>query len=241
LGYVCSFAVFDFKNGGNRTAQQPHSRGADGADLRDDYYSTKDGKMLASYFNFMDNYVTNPKPGVPYLHPSRKSHFNPPPTFPGLASSTLMGGMHASSTGRVNIPDRQPRTQSRQRTPRFAPIPNQHSPVTSILLDPQHQPGPSSFKPMNKTGTQSRLRASLKPPAELSEDNEEPYAYQGPHIESAAEAGEVFESNLGESWKTTRAGATDEDDEDGTGGQTASGDKGPGVLGLVYQFSKAHT
>lgn len=251
LGHVCSFAVFDFKKGGNTIAQQPQTRGNNGSDLRDEYYSTKDGKMLASYYNFIDNYASNPKKGAPYLYPSGKGQFHPPPSFPGLASSTLMGGMYGSGAGKANISDRVSHVRTRQggnaipsgpqRTPRFAPIAAHHSPVTSILLDPQHQPGPSNFKATSKLGNQSRLRASLKPPAELMEDNEEAYEEQGGQTDGNTELGEAYESNLGESWKTTRAGALDEDEEGGPALHTVTGDRGPGVLGLVYQFSKAQT
>lgn len=251
LGYVCSFAVFDFKKGGNTLVHQPQTRGNHGSDLRDDYYSTKDGKMLASYYNFIDNYASNPKKGAPYLYPSGKGQFHPPPNFPGLASSALMGGLHGSGTGKGNVPDRLPHLRNRQggnvfasasqRTPRFAPVLAHYSPVTSILLDPQHQPTPSILKAANKTGNQSRLRASLKPPSERMEDNEEMYDDQEGQTEGNPESGGAYESNLGESWKTTRAGATDDDDAGGPARHTGSGDRGPGVLGLVYQFSKAQT
>ncbi|EHK96065.1 putative Autophagy-related protein 9 [Glarea lozoyensis 74030] len=64
VGYVCSFAVFDFKRGDGRNGGQ-----APVADARDDYYSTKHGKMTASYYGFVDNRrgwgVVN---DVPYEH-----------------------------------------------------------------------------------------------------------------------------------------------------------------------------
>ena len=245
LGYVCSFAVFDFKKGGNNVPHLQESRGNTDQDLRDEYYSTKDGKMLASYYNFLDNYATNPKQGVPFVHRSRKTQFHPPPAFPGLASSTLMGGMQNSGVGRANISDRMSRTRTKananavttgsQRTPRFAPIAGLQSPMSSILLDPQHQPVASSTKPTNRLKNQSRLRASMKAPSAYSEMNEE----REIPVEANSEC-EADNSNLGESWKTTRGGALDEEDED-TAVQPVAGDKGPGVLGLVYQFSKAQT
>ena len=36
----------------------------DDADIRDEYYSTKHGKMAASYYGFLDNYLLNPKTAV---------------------------------------------------------------------------------------------------------------------------------------------------------------------------------
>ncbi|GJC99824.1 autophagy protein Apg9 [Colletotrichum higginsianum] len=53
VGYICSFAEFDFKKGVGKTKQ------ATGAgDVREDYYSTKHNKMAASYYGFLDNYAT---------------------------------------------------------------------------------------------------------------------------------------------------------------------------------------
>lgn len=68
------------------------------------------------------------------------------------------------------------------------------------------------------------------------EDEEESLTQNGEHQGSD---GEADESNLGESWKTTRAGTRDEDDEEEV--RANNNDRGPGVLGLVYQFSKAQT
>lgn len=69
LGYVCSFATFDFSldNGkrNKRFQKQPPPLQQrqqfaydedDEIDLRNDYFSTADGKMLKSYLNFLDNY-----------------------------------------------------------------------------------------------------------------------------------------------------------------------------------------
>ncbi|MCJ1471644.1 autophagy protein atg9 [Lambiella insularis] len=252
LGYVCSFAVFDFKKGGTTTARQHQSSGEDDQNLRDEYYSTRDNKMMTSYYNFLDNYATNPKQNMPYLHPAKRPQFHPPPTFPGLASPTLLGGTHGSDTIGKDLTERQPRNLSRptaptaalgsQRTSRFAPIGGRSSPMTSVLLDPQHQPSPSSKKSNSRFGAQSRLRTSLKPPAEVLEVDEEAFP-EDLELRSGEDlnAGPTYDSNLGESWKTTRAGAMD-DDDDGSGGiRTLSSDNGPGVLGLVYKFSRAQT
>lgn len=246
LGYVCSFAVFDFKKDPNITAPQGNS--AD-QELRDDYYATRDGKMLASYYGFMDNYATNQKSGAPFLHQPNKRFFHPPPSFPGLMSPTLRaeGIAHASRTtdrlrkdpGRQNILRPNGASRSTHRTPKFGPSIGQSSPMASILLDPQHQPTPSGRKSSYRPGTQSRLQASrrlIAYPAEAEEDA---------LLETPAEATQAFseeaadDSRLGESWKTTQAATVDEDDEEAKNKTTR--DSGPGVLGLVYQFSKAQT
>src|SRR5271155_3212040 len=97
VGYVCSFAVFDFKKGVGKSGQHAGTN----ADIRDDYYSTKHGKMAASYYGFLDNYLLNPKTGVPgHLPPGMRQQFHPPPAFPGLMSPTLAADMQASRMGR---------------------------------------------------------------------------------------------------------------------------------------------
>jgi len=247
LGYVCSFAVFDFKKGGNKVVQMD---GGLAQDLREEYYSTKDGKMLASYYGFIDNYVTNQRPGAPFLHPTTKQSFHAPPAFPGLMSPSL--GPEAHGLGRAGRADRQPRAPNRSsisgagatpqsihhKTPRFAAAGGHGSPMASILLDPQHQPSPESFRAQRKFGAQSRLRNSRKPLGDPIEDGEEDVLNNAaPSAEDGSEGAD--DSNLGESWKTTRAATRDDDGDDDP--DAKNDDIGGGVLGLVYQFSKAQT
>lgn len=241
LGYVCSFAVFDFKKGGNITAQ---SNGGPTQELREEYYSTKDNKMLTSYYNFIDNYGPNQRPGVP---------FHTPPAFPSMMSPTLAAEVHGPAMSRMGGVDRQrgpkrstimsgiqPGHQSlHHRTPRFAPVAGHSSPMASILLDPQHQPPNARLRTQRKLGTQSRLRSSRKPFEDPMEDEEEALVENGGHSTGNGSEGGPDDSNLGESWKTTRAGTRDEDGEEEV--QAINHDQGPGVLGLVYQFSKAQT
>jgi autophagy-related protein 9 len=247
IGYVCSFAVFDFKKGGNVTSQ---ARAGD--DLRDDYFSTKDGKMLASYYGFMDNYATNPRGGAPYIHRSPRRRFHPPPSFHELASP-FPADMGGTGSVRQDRWDRQPQSamrplpgtvfghQSTHRTPRFGAIGAQSSPPPSMLLDPHHQPSTSGFRSISRTNTQSRYRQARHPMTDTIEDEEEEAPTQGREAGGAGSGeGLADESNLGESWKTTRAGAV-ENDEDEEDGQEAVGEKGAGVLGLIYQFQKAQT
>ena len=247
MGHVCSFAVFDFKKGGSNAAQLDS---AAARDLREEYYSTKDGKMLASYYGFIDNYVTNQRPGAPFLHPANKQSFHAPPIFPGLMSPTLAAETQTPSFGRGGRSDRQrapyrsilastgvTNRSVHNRTPRFAPVGNQASPVSSMLLDPQHQPSARNVNRARNFVAQSRLRTSRTHFDHPIEDEEEEASVDmAPQsTENGSEGAD--ESHLGESWKTTQAGTRDEgDDEDP---DERKEDKGPGVLGLVYQFSKA--
>lgn len=251
LGHVCSFAVFDFKKGSGNLVQQSNGKPQD---LRDDYYSTKDGKMLASYYGFIDNYVTNPVPGVPFLRPAGKRNFHPPPAFPGM-SPTFPAETNAMPHGVLDRGASQQHKRSRsafggpvhghpssQRTPRFAAVGQVSSPMTSILLDPQHQPAQSGLRTSHRYGTQSRLRASRKPLVDLIdpvEDERELLLDTTRKFDGEGSEGGAEDSNLGESWKTTRAGARDDDGEEDE--QSSSHGRGQGVLGLVYQFSKAQT
>ena len=238
LGYVCSFAVFDFKKGGNNVAQQPE---ANAQDLRNEYYSTKDGKMLASYYGFIDNYVTNPKTGVPFVHPSSRSQFHPPPTFPALVSHSLAeepSGRQQRATGPSIVTGPGAGSRLMPRTPRFGPSGGHLSPMTSVLLDPQHQPSPSSLKAVRRTHTQSRLRSSQRPVVDPIEDDEDALLAETrqPGDDDVADG-----SSLGDSWKMTRAGTVDEEPDVSDGEKALTQDRGPGVLGLVYQFSRTQT
>ena len=244
LGFVCSFAVFDFEKAGNNTKRQKQQGRVEETELRDDYYSTKDGKMLASYYNFVDNYVTNPRKAGTTNLPGQE--FYPPPAFPGLMTSNFVNDGHAPSH-RYEPADRN-RSTSRygghpaaQRTPRFAPSAAQASPMTSILLDPQRQPTSGVSKYTPRAVAQSRLRSSRKPVTDLIEDNEDDYTEQGEPLTSTASENADDYQQLGESWKTTRAAEVEDEDGNDAGAPISTTDRSPGVLGLVYQFSKAQT
>ena len=246
MGYVCSFAVFDFKKAGNNAAQLDE---AAAHDLRAEYFSTKDGKMMASYYGFKDAYGPNPRPGAPHLYAANKQSFYAPPAFPGLMSPTLPAEGQDPSFSRAHKIDLQ-RVPHRsilvgagttnqsvhRRTPRFASANMQSLPVASMLLDPHHQPTAASARRANKLGTQSRTRAHRAALNHPIEDEEETPPDNPTHsVENESEAA-VEESNLGESWKTTQAGMRDDEDDEDT-----NQDRNPGVLGLVYQFSRAQT
>ena len=249
LGYVCSFAVFDFKKG-DANAMQVESGPQD---LREDYYATKDNKMLTSYYNFIDNYGPNQRPEAPFLHSTSKQSFHAPPTFPSMMSPTLAAEMRVSANHRLGKTEQQrgpkrpnmmsgtlPGQQSLYRpTPRFAPPASHSSPMTSLLLDPQHQPNAAGIRSQRKIATQNRLRTSQKPLEDPIEDEEEASAENNGQSGGDVSEGGVGESNLGESWKTTRAGTREEDGEEDA--EAIKYERGPGVLGLVYQFSKAQT
>lgn len=220
VGYLCSFAVFDFKKGVGKSSQQGR-----GADIRDEYYSTKHGKMAASYYGFLDNYLLNPKTGVPgHLPPGMRRPFHPPPSFPGLASQTMASDMHNSKIGRptaVGMPQ--------QRTPHFPPTTGAHSsPMPSILLDPHHQPSTSGFGARSaRRNSKSRYQTSQNIVEEAVEDEGANWPRTaGPPSPEPKDAYES-EAGLGESrWETSptrRATRGAEDDEE----EEEEGEKAP--------------
>ncbi|KAG6126727.1 hypothetical protein E4U35_008153 [Claviceps purpurea] len=140
LGHVCSFAVFDFQKG---TGQAVHRRR--NCDVREDFYSTKHGKMAASYYGFLDNYVFNPKFGFQNQRPPEsREQFRMPPTFSGLNSPSLAVDTRSFNllrpdparqrTHAINLPV--PRTGKEDATTSTA----RFSPTTSVLLDSRDQP-----------------------------------------------------------------------------------------------------
>lgn len=251
LGYVCSFAVFDFKKGGNNLVQRHAQRVKEG-NLRDDYYSTKDGKMLASYYGFLDNYAHNPRGGGAVMQPGVKRHFYPPPVFPGLGSAAFgeeMSGNARTRLDKLGGTLGRPATSihvasPRHRTARGVPVGGPPgSSMPSLLLDPDHQPLVQSTQRLPRRTARSRY---LSPNSALAEEpgegngSTEPEPQQGVDETSGnLTSGLGEDDNLGESWKTTRAAARDNEDDDEV--DDPSGDKGAGVLGLLYQFQRAQT
>lgn len=247
VGYLCSFAVFDFKKGTNVLSQAaPAGQGSGKQDLRTDYFSTKDDKMLASYYGFLDNYGANHQP-------STRRPFQPPPTLPTLGSTPADGfGL---------LPDRpshlHPRPspaqggmfgQSVMGASKFRPmgVIDHRSPGPSILLDPHHQPSDSGFGPLVRKPAQqhrgSRLR-SQRQSIDPLDDDEEPLSPNGRGSlaqMSGTRAG-TSESNLGDSWRMNSAGNNDDAGE-GIEGENIDAITGEaGVLGLIQQFQKANT
>ncbi|EHK23239.1 uncharacterized protein TRIVIDRAFT_123233, partial [Trichoderma virens Gv29-8] len=220
MGYVCSFAEFDFKRG----PSQPANRQGAPKDVREDYYATKHGKMAASYYGFLDNYVINPKTGIPGHLPPGTQPFHPPPAFPNLNSPTLAADMQSSHMGGAETGRNRSRTAGLGTFPRGGHSITQPSPMASMLLDARHQPSIS-----NVAG-----RGPYKPPrpsrgAHPSEIPEEPFEAEA---DVAGLGGESSEAGamLGESmWQTSPGGLSKEN-------SMATKEPDVGVLGLISQF-----
>lgn len=220
LGYVCSFAVFDFK-------KAPTQAGVAGADVRGDYYSTKHGKMAASFYGFLDNYVVNPKTGIPgHMPPHIRHQFQPPPAFPGLQSPTIAADMTTSRMGRARSHAPSGPSQMNRALPSL-------SPMTSMLLDPHHQPqaqnlGKSSHRLRHGGRVASGGHAEgITEEVGSGEDELEAARYED---DDACDSGH----GLGESaWQTGPARGLSRGNS-----EVKDGEGDMGVLGLMYQFQR---
>ncbi|KAJ5631241.1 Autophagy-related protein 9 [Penicillium longicatenatum] len=240
MGYLCSFAVFDFKKGTNvMSAGRRDTPGRQ--DLRADYFSTKDGKMLASYYGFLDHYGTNnPSAG--------RRPFHPPPNLPTLGPHEI-GGLHDRY-------DPQPRSGPMGQlgpslvASRFRPMAADHtrSPTASMLLDPHNQPSASGFRPGRAAPYhRSRLARSQHPMADTAEDEESPSethdsSTRAPRPTGTSSGGVgTSDGDLGDSWRMNPLANEEEVDEGNEGENLNDIAGGAGVLGLIQQFQKANT
>ncbi|KAI3319938.1 autophagy protein Apg9 [Xylariaceae sp. AK1471] len=240
LGYVCSFAVFDFQ----RDARGTRPQQGNAADAREDYYATKHGKMQASMHGFLDNYVYNPRSGLPGAHPlgpAGRHQFHPPPAFPGLTSPTLAADMRASRMGRNDVPRNRASVgpQHAGRTPRFGPA-VAPSPMASMLLDPHNQPSSSMI--VGRTPPRARPQRGPYPgDRDIIEESSEigvggratlhrqgtNYTDDGDVEESVAHLGEsTWEGSPNKALSRENSGVTEND--------------GPGVVTMLKQFQQAH-
>ncbi|RKF57583.1 Autophagy-related protein 9 [Golovinomyces cichoracearum] len=221
VGYVCSFAVFDFKKGNGKklSDQTPGSE-----DVRDDYYATKHGKMTASYYGFIDNYLLNPKTAIQgHIPPGTRQKYYPPPPFPGLMSPALMPETQNPRVGYG-------KKILRSRTTRATSASNHGtSPLQSILLDPEHQPSNSGFRGLN---SYFRFKAN----SNIIEESIENNGKVEPESENEDPVTRPYEGVLGPGesrWQVSPPRTTcyeSEEDEDSNK---------VGVLGMLYQFQKA--
>lgn len=229
LGYVCSFAVFDFKKGlgsGGKRGATP--------DVREDYYTTKHGKMAASYYGFLDNYVMNPRTGIPgHLPPGARHQFHPPPAFPSLNSPTLAADLHTSQAGRPDGRHDLPYSPGNRIASRGQMGIAQPSPMASMLLDPRHHPPsgglsaqglPKYRAPRNLRLGESKIieepgqtlpsRMHLRPDHEFEDDADDGHGILGESI-----------------WETSPAKGLSREN---SAANMAEPDAG--VLGLIYQL-----
>lgn len=226
LGYICSFAEFDFKKGVGKPKPD--------TDTREDYYATKHGKMAASYYGFLDNYVINPRTGIPgHLPPGARNQFQPPPAFPSLQSPTLAADMATSRMGQSEVGrarSRGPGGPSHMgRTPRHGmAAPPTFSPMASILLDPHHQPPASTLgRSMHRT-RQGRHREDIIEEGFEGDNNDVDTRRRDE--DDAYESGHGLDESA---WQASPAQALSRDNS-----ATNEGEREEGVFGMMYQFQR---
>ena len=154
LGTVCSYALFDFKNGGK--APRRPGAGAPG-DLREGYYGDKANKMMESYYSFIDHYGPNPKRG---LRGRSKRHFHPAPTFPGILGSPsgfLDAYPPAAARAHPAAPPRQPTVPPPHQPPQGnaeagAARPAARAVLVADALDPARPAPPAARRPGGGAG-----------------------------------------------------------------------------------------
>jgi autophagy-related protein 9 len=215
LGVTCSYSMFPFNKGTQNVNNAPANRGGprkDDSDLREDYFMAKDNKMLASYYGFLDTYGTSGRGFNGRLQ--GRGNFHPPPQFPnafGAMSQTAQPmdvNARGTSRGPVGL-------QPQRRAPRTG----REDAISSVLLDPHHQPSAASImRGSPRQAPHSRYRSPLQPVADTPGPS-------GTRIEE--------ESTIGDSWRTSRLAQDDDDEEEAPGANRG------GVLQLLQQFSRA--
>lgn len=269
LGYVCSFAEFNFKKHGNMTENsQPSSQKGQGAagavvnpplqTLREDYYAAKDQKLEASYWGFMNDYARNPKTDIRFPYAGSRRRLNPPPPFPGPLSPPLPVDGHGQTFAATHQ-DRFDKSTAYRRSPPYtfghrsavggqakfgtivglptSAINEVSSPLTSVLLDPHHQPAPSGFGQTyaGQVGRRRSPRRQNVPKASALDETEQVEAHLSENAERGAESS--GEGILGSSWRMEQEDDASCEEEDVN---TVIGDKGAGgVLEMIKQFQKA--
>lgn len=221
LGYVCSFALFDFSRGVGNARQKDAN-----PDVREEYYSTKHGKMAASYYGFLDNYVINPKTGIPgHMPPGMRQSFHHPPAFPSLNSPTLAADMPGPSSQRMDGR----RDVGLRGYPANPPGLMQSS---SVLLDAQASITGPSRRALHRSHL-SRVGGKFAPPG-IEEAREESGGYSGMGADADEDLREV-DAGLGEStWQTSPGQGLSREQS----ASNADGHDG-GVLGMIHQFRQA--
>ena len=250
LGYVCSFALFEFqKDGVSKNSAPPGTAGtrfqsaderrsARRDDPRRDYFATKDNKMLSSYYSFIDSYANNPT-GKAFNRAHDRRIFRPPPAFPSIHEEATSPRRDTSSPSRERDLGSSQRRSSRQKH-----LLDESALAPSLLLDPAHRPSRDSLRP--PTGhprdhlRQSRTGGRPTPGRHKSPLSSPPYNHdQGMESIALQE-----DEELGDSWRTLRDGLEDREREDAAQRrreeeQAGAGDAG--VLGLLYEYQKAQT
>ncbi|KAK4099949.1 APG9-domain-containing protein [Parathielavia hyrcaniae] len=233
LGYVCTFAEFDFKKGIGKAKAK-----ADAGDVREEYYSTKHGKMEASYYGFMGNYgnfAINPRTGAAsHLPPGTRNQFHPPPAWPSINSPPTATDLQSSRMER----DRTRGAVSAAKVPRHSTALAQSGPMASILLDPHHQPPSTALHPSRSIHAARHPRGGHQQQGVIEETLEDDDDEMGDAARLRNEEEDIYESEGGldeSAWQTSPARTLSRENSAAEG----HGPPEAGVVHMIYQFNQA--
>lgn len=251
LGYVCSFAEFNFKKPAQTgTGSNAGTRGNKPADVaaqarETEYYAAKDDKLEQSYYNFLNDYSRNPKADVrfSYLGRHRSRSYHPPPPVPGPPSPSWPRWQQDRRKGEHVSVGNEVVSQS-------GPEIEMPSPPQSLLLDPHHQPPTRQSTLLSPQTLRARApfastRSGVLPVGgnaimstvlrEEDEEQEQDRSLAQPaNTVKASQAGQSG-GDLG-SWKYDDDLEEESQEEDDPHALAQGG----GVLGLIRQLQKVH-
>ena len=256
LGYVCSFATFDFNNASKRKSGYKSKRGPfksdedDKFELRSNYFATTDGKMLKSYLNFLDNYAEDQ---------STEGNNNGMNSFYGKATGVRNFGASHHYGNNYNLSSS--RMMSGGESPNNADFMENSVMGRFNKVQTQIQHGMNT--PLNRSGLLDASLASLDRaglfnrrhpgrnvhdtiPSEDGTDEEEDNRLRHPNFSSNASGEGNASSVLGDSFVTdlysrkrllSSHHRRDDEEDENNGGVGSTGEEG-GVLGMLGQFYK---
>ncbi|KXL45422.1 hypothetical protein M433DRAFT_537478 [Acidomyces richmondensis BFW] len=214
VGYQCNFAVFGFKKDPN--AEDPSAVLQENDGLRDDYYGLKDDKMVASIQNFA-NYYSHVSHYNRKLGGRRHPHWQPPPAWPPLLSPPVL--TEEAKDGRNAL---QSHSISGKRSGLLEP--RQQTYTKSPKQGPSRHSRDGRSLGVRRAEAVATSRTGLRPaPPPLQDISES---------RMMAEDDDLRDAELPE-----KASATSDTEADEDGDQVGNA----GVLGMLYQFSKAQT
>ncbi|KAK4556116.1 autophagy protein atg9 [Recurvomyces mirabilis] len=216
IGHQCNFAVFGFKKDLNAADPETLLEEPDG--LRDEYFGLKDDKMAASVQNFMQYYSHYNQ----QRQQGTKRGWQPPPAWPPMLASDAMGEENTGRYTHSGVPGRVAQIKR------------------STVLDqpPKRRPGARDSpaqaavdrRPNNRSGRVENKFLNVASPPSMHAVSESVM------MQNDSDLHEMLQQPVG------REEGTESDtdaDEDGNGNGKEDEVGNPGVLGMLYQFSKA--
>lgn len=226
LGHLCTFAVFKFRK--HKNIEDDATKDVEG--LREEYFGTKDDKMVKSQYYFMQRLgqYDQHQGASRYGRPHYGMHL--PPSFPPLSPLRQAAGQkpHGDTRGKSGPTSRLRPAGATVRIP---------SPHQSLLLDlprEKHNASSTSRRPKQQTTTLRGKRPATHDYLSPDEGEED----QAARLDAMTTSKLIEQdSSLADSWKVSpgRPGR-----DRGPESQAQERRASNGVLGLLVEYSKAH-